>query len=176
MAMKKKCHSDLWVTHLGSAETCHIETVSFHLHLSYPWGQKSNSFSARLFDFLWLFGSRTFSKQFPWDAPGGNLWAEPVLLLISAQSMENVSIEALLSQVLLKGTCRDGKGSYMPLTMDQGSPNLSPLFSLVTTLHHHLSGNQRRTWQRKPLPTIYIQGQISEQEESEIWRKTGKAG
>lgn len=95
--------------------------------------------------FLWLFGSRTFSKQLSWTASGGKLWEEPVFLLISAQLMEKVSMEALLSQVSLKGTCQDGKDSYRLFTMDQGSPDLSPLFSLVTTLHHHFPGNRRRT-------------------------------
>lgn len=78
-------------------------------------------------------------------------------LLISAQSMEKVSMEvALLSQVSLKGACRDGKSSYRLFTMDHSSPDLSPLFSLMTTLHHHLSGNQRRTWQTKEITPYYI--------------------
>lgn len=79
-----------------------------------------------------------------------------MFLLISAQLMEKVPMEALLSQVSLKGACRDGKGSYDFSQWTKAAQTLSPLFSLVTTLHHHFPGNRRRTRQTKEITPYYI--------------------
>lgn len=101
-----------------------------------------------------------------------------MFLLISAQLMEKISMEALLSQVSLKGTCRDGKGSYRLFTMDQGSPDF---ITFILPGDHSPSPlpwqSEKNTADKGNHSLLYTyRAKSQSRKKSEIWRKTGKAG